>query len=90
MQKWESFTEEELQMFANQTHNQTEFCIKMGYAGRTDSAIKAIRIRYPNFTFPKRTSYNLEDLTAQTFNRLTVIEKDQTKVGGKSILDMQM
>ena len=84
MQKWESFTEEELQKFANQTHNQEEFCIKMGYAGRADSAIKAIRTKYPNFTFPKRIAHNLEDLTAQTFNRLTVIEKDQTKVGGKA------
>lgn len=81
MQKWESFTEEELQEFANQTHNQKDFCIKMGYAGKTDSAIKAIRAKYPNFTFPKRVAYNLEDLTAQTFNKLTVIEKDQTRVG---------
>lgn len=84
MQKWETFTEEELQEFANQTHNQKEFCIKMGYAGKTDSAIKAIRMKYPNFTFPRRVAYNLEDLTGQTFNRLTVLEKDQTKVGKKA------
>lgn len=81
MQKWESFTEEELQEFANQTHNQKDFCIKIGYTGKNDSAIRAIKAKYPNLIFPKRTAYNLEDLTAQTFNRLTVIEKDQTKVG---------
>lgn len=84
MQKWEFFTEEELQEFANQTHNQREFCIKIGYAGKTDSAIRAIKMKYPDFTFPKRTAHNLEDLTGQTFNRLTVIKKDQTKVGGNA------
>lgn len=77
--KWEQFSKEELQTFANETSNQEEFCIKIGYTGRNDNAIKAIKEKYPDFTFPKRMAHNFENLTGKKFGRLTVIEQDTSK-----------
>lgn len=63
--KWEQSSFEELQQFANETHNQKDFCIKMGYSGKNDRVIKAIREKYPNFIFPKKAGVKFS-----RFNRI--------------------
>ena len=74
MEKWETYTKEELEDFVKTSQNTTELSLKIGYKARNSGAIKRLLEKY-NFDVSHWIKH--ENLSGQTFGSLYVIEKEE-------------
>lgn len=77
--KWERYSEEELEEKLNNSKSLEDFFKKIGYNSRSSEVWKQIKEKYPKLSAPKIVAHNFVDLTGQTFERLTVLKKVNTK-----------
>lgn len=77
--EWEKFSQQELQEKIENSKTIKEFIKSLGYnAYRSDIKNNIVR-KYPNLDFSKFTNGIFQDLTKETFGKLTVIERDLSK-----------
>lgn len=76
---WQFFSEEELQKLIDESETIKEFMKKLGYARYRAQTKRQIVEAYPNLDFSKFTNGIFQDLTGQTFGRLTVLRRDFSK-----------
>ncbi len=77
MEKWRKFSKEQIFAFYNQAKNKTNFLELMGYKCYNKSALKNIANEYPELDLEALSANKFQDLSNQSFGRLTVLYKDE-------------
>lgn len=77
MEKWKSFSKEQILQFYQESTTRKMFLEKLGYKCYNKNAEKNILKEYPEINYEKFTSGKLQDLTGQTFGKLTVLHRDK-------------